>query len=326
MPLEREDWYGRKRVGETLRCDPSSGVVDLNHCVLASAAGPDHQVAAGVHRLLCVDEQVQQHLFDRAGVHPAGQWHTGEALPNGQGVTVRLGRVEVDHVAHQLIEVHGLQLQVRLPDILEKTVEDLFEAVGLFLDDGDLPRGAGEPMAALVPEHPARIAQIDVLQGLLGQLEVHLDRGQRVLDLVGQLAGQSGKLFVAIHGRGRSPRAAGVRSTNQRHDCRPRQTQSRASPSQKPSQACSTPLSFQSKKTHSRNLRGPHRVFSLRTPEFRLRVSLICLVVCLTVFSSGSINHGAPGAYLFPTACPVDPGPCLGCRDLYLALLRPVWA
>ena len=119
--------------------------------------------------------------FIAAGIHATHQRLSGETLPDGQRMAVRLRRVEVDHVAHQLVEVHGRQLQVRPPDILQKSVQDLFEAVRLLLNDGDLACSAGEPLAGLIPQHPARIAQIDILQGLFGQLEIDLDRGQGFL-------------------------------------------------------------------------------------------------------------------------------------------------
>ena len=51
-----------------------------------------------------------------------------------------------------------------------------------------------EPLDAL--EHPTVARSLGILEVLGHQVEVHLDRGERIADLVGQAAGEQGDLGI----------------------------------------------------------------------------------------------------------------------------------
>ena len=151
---------------------PDAGPVVLHHdrdpTVVAGRADGENAVPSrGLHGVDRVAEEVEEHLLKLVGVGPDLRERI-EIGHHADPAEVELGRLELERGAHDLVEVDPPPLGRLAPCEDEKLANDLCRALAFPLDHVDpCPHGVG--------------------QGVLALEELHreLDRGQRIIELVG---------------------------------------------------------------------------------------------------------------------------------------------
>lgn len=136
----------------------------------AAGAQLDGAFALGVlHGLEGIDEEIEQHLANRAGVGPHGVVAGMQRGGHGDAGLVGAGQHELDGFAHEAVERDAFHL-------VAARVGEVEELLGQAVDAVDLGRD----------EEVEAAAKLDVVEARRQEVGEGLDRDERVADLVRQ--------------------------------------------------------------------------------------------------------------------------------------------
>ena len=158
------------------------------NCHHAALRGRAHdQLPTLRHRLLGVDDQVQQRLPKRLAIeHHARQF--GIEIPHDLDAGLRgFRREELEHVVDLVVQIRRLQMQPPHLGEVQKIIEQRLQPLAFAPHDF-------HPLQRPPTRRRFRLGQI-----LGQQLHVQPNRRQRILDLVRKTAGQLGDLGVLVH-------------------------------------------------------------------------------------------------------------------------------
>jgi hypothetical protein len=145
----------------------------------------DHLPAALGHCLERVEHEVEQRLLEVPLVERDDELALGAPQPQLHALHLRLRREEVDEVLQQVVHVHRLLVQLDLAGVAQEVVDDVAQAARLLLH-------------GLQPADHPPVGGVVGVEVFAEELEVELDGRERVLDLVGEPAGERAQLGEAL--------------------------------------------------------------------------------------------------------------------------------
>src|SRR5687768_15132916 len=133
------------------------------------------------HRLRGVEHQVEKGLLDQARISVDLHWPRRGLESQVHAVKLGLREKEIDHLLAEAVEFNGLAVQLDPAGVAKEIIQNVAQAAGFAL-------------AGVEAIGEAREGRVVGRKVFLEKLKVQLNRGEGVLDLVRESAGESAQL------------------------------------------------------------------------------------------------------------------------------------